>query len=420
MRMSTAHDGPGAVVCLTGRLDGESARHLSDTIEDLLRDGARSIELDMGGVDYLSSAGMRVLARRAEDLATLRGTLHVLSPSAVARDALTAAGLAPSLIREGQTTRISARSTRSTFTQWGVPALSAHHGSYEVSRYSDQGVRCRLYGNGESPFRGPARAEQCRTVEFPPESFGIGIGAIGSTFEATGPRFGELLAAEGVVTYRPTDGAGIPDFMLSYGERAPTAVLHSGITWRGQFSDLMRFTIQPSADDIPLAELAEVCVEMTGSEAVVIAAVAEMTGIVGMSLRRPITALPEGFQYESGAGKLRDWVSFTPEPAHQGSTAMLLGVVARRPTGPLAAYLRPFDAAGVLQGHLHAAVFPYSPVPQRTVLLPALVGRLFQTLPVRDVMHVITDDRGESGESATGLLRGVCWMARIESAELVP
>ncbi|MBK8005028.1 MAG: hypothetical protein IPK12_14165 [Gemmatimonadetes bacterium] len=30
---------------------------------------------------------------------------------------------------------------------------------------------------------------------------------------------------------------------------------------------------------------------------------------------------------------------------------------------------------------------PYAPVPQRTVMLPALVGRLFQTLPLRAVPH---------------------------------
>lgn len=418
MRMSAAHDGPLAVVRLTGRLDGESARHLSDTIEDLLRDGARSIELDMAGVEYLSSAGMRVLARRAEDLATLRGTLQVVTPSGVAREALTAGGLAQGLIREGGPTRVSVPSSR--FTSWGLPAIAAQHGAYEVSHYSDHGVRCRLYGPGTSPFAAPVDPSRCHTVAFPLETFGVGIGAIGADFASTAPRFGELLAAEGCVTYRPTDGSGIPDFMLSYGERAPQAVLQSGLTWTGQFSDLMRFTIQPSADMIPFAELAEVCVEMAGEEAVVLAAVAEMTGIVGMSLRRPLTGLPPGGLPTPDANALRDWVSFTPEPAHQGSTAILLGVVARRPAGPLADHLRPIDGTTGLAGHVHAAVFPYAPVPQRTVLLPALVGRMFQTQPVRDVLHLIHDDRRPSDGHQTGLLRGVCWMARVSEVEVVP
>ncbi len=418
MRMSAAHDGPVAVVCLAGRLDGESARHLSDTLEDLLRDGARSIELDMAGVEYLSSAGMRVLARRAEDLATLRGALHVVSPSPVAREALAASGLAARLIREGQPTRVSSGSSR--FTSWGLPAINATHGAYEISHYSDQGVRCRLYGDGASPFGEAVRPERCHVVSFPLQTFGIGIGAIGSTFEATAPRFGELLAVEGIVTCRPTDGAGIPDFMLSYDDRPPTAVLHSGISWEGQFGDLMRFSTQPNSDEVPLTELVEVCLEMVRAEAMVLAVVAEMTGIVGMSLRRPLPETAADPRAPWDTARLREWASFTPEPAHQGTTAILLGVVARRPTGPLGAHLRPFDAAGTLAGHLHAAVFPYSPVPQRTVLLPALVGRLFQTLALRDVVHIIQDDRAEPGTRATSLLRGVCWMARIDAIEVVP
>ena len=417
MRISAVHDGPVAVVHLTGRLDGESARHLSDTIEDLLRDGARTIELDLSGVDYLSSAGIRVLSRRAEDLSTLRGHLHVIMPSETVRTALTVAGLGSTLIREGSASRVSSTSGR--FTHWGLQAVNAHHGTYEVSHYTDDGVTCRLYGTGASPLRGPVDPALCRTVPFPSGSFGLGIGAIADRYEDAAPRFGELVAAEGILAYLPTDGARTPDFMLNYAGRAPQAVLASGITWQGLFTDLIRFTTQPNSDELPLAELAEVCVEMSGKDAVVLVAVAEVSGVVGASLRHSPATLPEGFAYEPGASKLREWVSFTPEPTHQGSTAIIIGVAARQPAGPLAAYLRPLDNSGTLQGHLHAAIFPYTPVPQRTVMLPALLGRLFQTLGLRDILHLIHDGRGSSGAGQTGLLRGVCWTAPISATEIM-
>jgi len=417
MRMSAAHDGPFAVLHLTGRLDGESARHLSDTIEDLLREGARTIELDMAGVDYLSSAGIRVLARRAEDLATLRGHLHVVTPSAVARTILDAANLSGTLIREGGATRISGSVGR--FTHWGLPSINAQNGTYEVSHYSDEGVRLQLVGDGGSPLAGPVDPAVCRAVQFPGQSFGLGIGAIADSYAEAAPRLGELLAAEGILAYLPTEEGHTPDFMLSYGDHAPRALLTSGLRWEGLFTDLIRFTIQPSADDIPLAELAEVCVEMSGSEAVVIAAVAEVSGIVGASLRRSPAGLPRGFGSEPGASRLRDWISFTPEPTHQGGTALVLGVASRHPTGLLAQHLRPLDGGGVLFGHLHAAVFPYAPVPQRTVMLPALLGRLFQTLPLKDVLHLMHDPHARAGAGQTGLLRGVCWTARVATTEVL-
>ncbi len=413
--MSSAHDGPFAVVRLTGRLDGESARHLSDTIEDLLREGARTIELDMAEVDYLSSAGVRVLAKRAEDLATLRGHLHVVTPSAVARTTLDAANLSGTLIREGGATRISGATGR--YTHWGLPSINAQHGTYEVSHYSDEGVRLQLIGTGGSPLAGPVDPAGARAVQFPTQSFGLGIGAIADSFEEAAPRMGELLAAEGILAYLPTEGGHTPDFMLSYGDHAPRALLATGLRWEGLFTDLIRFTIQPSADEIPIAELVEVCVEMSGTEAVVIATVAEVSGIVGASLRRSPAGLPRGFGSEPGAGKLRDWIAFTPEPAHLGSTALILGVAARRPTGALAAHLRPLDGSGTLFGHLHAAVFPYAPVPQRTVMLPALLGRLFQTLPLKNILHLMFDPHAPSGSGQTGLHRGVCWTAPVKATE---
>jgi anti-anti-sigma factor len=416
MRVSAAHDGPMAVVRLKGRLDGESARHLSDTIEDLLREGARSIEIDMSGIEYLSSAGIRVLAQKSEDLSALRGSLHVVTPSTEARGMLDAAGLSAMLVRESAPTRVSGSSGR--FTHWGLPTINAQHGSYEVSRYGDEGIQCRLYGSGASPLGGPVDPSRCRTVPFPARSFGIGVGAIGSKVEETAPRFGELIAAEGVVAFLPTEGTRTPDYLLSYADHAPQAVLASGLAWEGLFSDLMRFSIKPNSDEVPLAELAEVCVEMSGTDAVAIAVVAEMKALVGASLRRSPVQLEAGLTGEEDAAQIREWLSFTPEPAYPGSTALIVGVAARRPTGPLADHLRPLDKTGTLQAHLHAAVFPYMPVPQRTVMLPALIGRLFSESAPRDILHLLNDDRDDA-VGQTGLLRGVCWMSRVTSVEVV-
>jgi anti-anti-sigma regulatory factor len=52
MKMVIAHDGGCAVVRLAGRLDGESADQLSETLDRLLREGQRSVLLDMGEVTY--------------------------------------------------------------------------------------------------------------------------------------------------------------------------------------------------------------------------------------------------------------------------------------------------------------------------------------------------------------------------------
>ena len=74
-------------------------------------------------------------------------------------------------------------------------------------------------------------------------------------------------------------------------------------------------------------------------------------------------------------------------------------------------YLRPMGGTQSLHGHFHAVVFPHNPLPQRTVGLQSLVLRLFGSLKVRTILHLLADDRGAQGVGESGFLRGLCWMS---------
>jgi len=87
--------------------------------------------------------------------------------------------------------------------------------------------------------------------------------------------------------------------------------------------------------------------------------------------------------------------------------------VARKREGPLAEHLRPLTPMNDLFGHLHAAVFSYHPLPKRTVELTALLRGLFANHQLRDVLHLMWDDRTEGAIGESALLRGVGWIAPI-------
>jgi len=63
MKIDATRDGGAARLALSGRLDREWAEHLSHTLDDLLRDGVRTLSLDLSEVSYISSAATRVIAR---------------------------------------------------------------------------------------------------------------------------------------------------------------------------------------------------------------------------------------------------------------------------------------------------------------------------------------------------------------------
>ena len=148
-----------------------------------------------------------------------------------------------------------------------------------------------------------------------------------------------------------------------------------------------------------------------GSAAGVVIA-AETLGLSGARIRRS-PAAPDASPLEFEVSALREWLSFTPERATAPTTMLAAGVVARSPEGPLAAHLRPLGWSGSLYGHLHAAVFSYRPLPQRTVELGVLVRGLFKDHQLRDVLHLVWDDRGDDGVAESTLVRGVGWVAPL-------
>jgi anti-anti-sigma factor len=421
--MVTAHVGSSALVRLAGRLDGEWSRHLADTLDELLRDGLRSVVLEMSQVDYVSSPGISVLGQRYRDFSALRGELRISSPSPAVLRALTAAGLLEHLLLlpddasvAGGPGRPSAAFVRSgdfTGDAWQVPAVVGPAGHYETSRRHEAGVlSCRVVGRADGFARG-YDAAACRTVHFPSSVFGLGVGAIGERYEETRDRFGELIALGGTAAYLPTDGALTPDWVSARPDAPPTVVLGAGLVCEGAFSNLIRFRTQPGSNTVSLAELANVALATSGGDMAGIVAAAEAAELTTAVLKRSPATLREPLGFE--ADELREWLTFSPERTTTPRTVLIAGVVARRPLEPLAGFLRPLGASAALVGHFHAVAFPYRPVPQRTVSLKALVEKLLEAQSPRAVGHLVFDDRGSEGAGDNALLRGLCWTGPITS-----
>jgi anti-anti-sigma factor len=422
MRVETAYDGRAAVVRLDGRLDAECAVQLAAALEEALHGGARTAVVDMSGVQYASSAGVAAITRSAREFAAVRGELFVTAPPAAVRLALTAAGLGDRILqtpdvergrissaldirgREGQQTR-----------EWHATATpAATAGQYEaVPRVAGATLSCRVLG--KPGLRAAAlQADDCHEVRFGEQTFGLGVGALGDSFDRCGDRFGELLGAGGVVVYLPTAGGGVPDYLGSLGGSPPTAMVRSALICEGDASHLVRFSSSTSAP-VPLAELAEVCLDTTGGDAAGIVVVAETAGLVGAWRRAASGQLRGAFGFEPAA--LREWLTLTSEPSYEGTTTLVVGVIARHAEPPLVAHLRPLRATPGLLGHLHAAVFPYRPVPQRTISVRTIVAELLEESGVRAVLHLLDDHRETGGAGQSTFLRGLAWTAPIGRVE---
>ena len=411
MKIDVAHEGGSTLLSLEGRLDREWAEYLSDTLESLLQEGVRSLRIDFSRVTYVSSAATAVLMRWREELAILRGDVHLTALSPTVREVFTVAGWDSS---HGAPHRPGSEPDELRRSSWHARADFLASGQYELSSAVPAGtLTCRLHGDPHWLTRTPANPEGCSVVNLPHGAFGVGIGGIGGSYPECHERFGELIAVGGCVAYFPSDGARMADYLVggSGDGPPPRAVLASGLVCEGGFSQLIRFSTRPEAQEIPLSELANIGLDATGGKLAGLVIAGESAGLSGVRLRRSPTHGVEPLQWK--LPELRDWLLFAPERTHAMTTTVIAGVVARSPEGPIAAHLRPLAGTGKLFGHLHAAVFSYYPLPQRTVELTDLLKVLFTNHQLRDVLHLIWDDRGEAGVGESALLRGVAWVAPI-------
>lgn len=437
MKLSIAHDGPVAVVRLSGRLDGDSAAQLADTLVQLLREGSRAAALDLRDISYVSTPGLKAIAEAQQEYEAVRGELRVSEASPRARAALEAAEMG-GLIKEerapgGAPSRAPSLFPRSRIgapawgpggtSTWQVPRHLPGRGRYEVAEapfaYTPPTVSCRLVGEPGWMTRGEIPRSACRVVPLSEQAFGLGVGALGDDIDDALPRLGELVAAQGIAAAQPTDGAHLPDFLFGMSGQPATAVVGSGLVLEGPFARTVRFAKLPEHDGVSLSEIANTCCELAQGAPTAVVMMTEVSGLVGAWLRRSPGGGQAGFTTLMPG--VRDWMGLSPERIHEGTSALVVGVVAReRSAGALAPWLRPLGGDTGCVGHFHAAVFSFRPVPLRTVQPRALVTKYFSEQRAKQVLHLLTDDRGATGAGESEFLRGICWTSPVAGIEAVP
>lgn len=92
LEVEEKEDGDVLILKLTGRLDAVSSPGTEKRVFDHINEGSHKLVMDFGGVDYLSSAGMRMLLSTTKKLKTLSGKLVVCNVTTNVMDVLKMSG----------------------------------------------------------------------------------------------------------------------------------------------------------------------------------------------------------------------------------------------------------------------------------------------------------------------------------------
>jgi|AMZC01.1.fsa_nt_AMZC01007160.1_8 anti-sigma B factor antagonist len=76
-----------------GRVDSTNATELGTAMDKAVDDGKSNLVLDLSGVEYMSSAGLREMVRILKRVKRVGGDLRIANPSERVREVLELAGL---------------------------------------------------------------------------------------------------------------------------------------------------------------------------------------------------------------------------------------------------------------------------------------------------------------------------------------
>jgi anti-anti-sigma factor len=416
MEITTHHHEGRQELQLQGRLDANWADRVAQAIEAAIQAGHHQVDLEFTRVDYVSSAGIRVLLKYHKQLKAVRGALRVVRPTASVLEVLQLSGIAAMLVAKAE--KPGAAPAPAAAAAPGAPVVSAptlwtQDGcEFESHPLAGGGFTGYLHGRPEAFAAGELAAAGSRRLRCEPDLLAVGLGAFGRTAEEGRGRHGELLAVAGAAVAMPTDGSSVPDYQVTEGQLVPEVQLLYGLSARGGFSRLIRFEAGRSPRGvIGLSGLVARAFEALPVPAAAFVIVAETAGLVGGTLLRS----PDQSAGQSPLAfpEVRDWMNFTTERANERQLALIVGFAEIAPQPDTQPFLRPVGPGTAAAGHFHAAVFPYRPLPKGRLDLAETVSPLLNSAAAGTVMHLLADGREFEGVGETDLMRGACWVSPL-------
>ena len=389
---------------ITGRLDSYWADPLARRLEEVIREGAHHLRLDLADVAYMSSAGIRVLVKYYRQLQGIQGSFAVTNPSAPVKTVLELAGLAALLI---------SGVTPSATSPEGTRRIEQENATFEIFAHAPgASLTCQTIGDPDLLQGCRFSEDHCHNVLFPDTTFAVGLGAFGNSFADCRSRFGEFLAVAGAAAYLPTDGTNTPDYLIATGTFVPAVEVLYCLACDGHFAHLVRFEAKKEAPAVTLAKLVETCLEIANTDVAGIVIAAESVGLMGAALRRS-PALQASEAAPFAHPQIREWLSFTAERAYSRCLTLVAGVATRADHQALAPLVRPLGKSPWPAGHFHAAAFSYRPLQKGALDVKTTVSTLFETETLQGVLHLLTDDREIAGAGQSEFVRGACWIGPI-------
>ncbi|MDD3071101.1 MAG: STAS domain-containing protein [Methanoculleus horonobensis] len=206
MDCKATREGNVIVISAVGRLDGFGAEKVNDLLRSYMHENDSAVVVDMNGVDFMSSAGLRFFQSLYTTMRERNGRVAVAGLTEYPRKIFSMGGFLR-VIEEFPDAGAALAALR--------PAgAGADEKTVSFTGRGRDGAVLRYVGSLRAAYLGPFTEEDITAVPASVGEYMVGIGAAAPDLEAAAPLVGEMLGIRGTVYTLPADGNETPDYLL--------------------------------------------------------------------------------------------------------------------------------------------------------------------------------------------------------------
>ena len=401
------------VLTVQGRLDAFGSKALEGYLETHTAEDPRCTVIDMGGVDYLSSAGLRVFLKLQQRLNRSGAFAVLANVQSYCLEVIELAGFREILrVSETLDKALSFCSQNIEKGLAGGDSLTAESfpmssGTFRVlSAANVEGV-IEVLGDISDVLYSRVTPDQLSSKLFFETEYSIGLGGLGNRVDDYFGIMGEMITIGGTMVWLPTDGHDTPDFLIPKTDTGRVTLKTAfNVSIGGGFNELFAFESSQSSGatmDMLYKDLFELSRRRRPDFKGVLglALRAQMSSVFGSGVKKsPVNKFaPSDGEMITHQAHFANWFDADTEPRHKNVTALICGIGADLTTElsrydqrllNSVFYIHPSNMGKQsMMLHNHGVIFSELPMSHQPESLETAIGEVVDNGDFCDMRHLL-------------------------------
>ncbi len=412
------------VLFLKGRLDGLGAKELENELIQVTIPKSKTLIIDFQQVDYLSSAGIRVILSLHKKLKKEGGNLKLASLSSLPLQVLEITGLTDVFsikanLEEALSELAKLKKSEKIISQWDkLPKHKIDGGVYTFLSGKEFPTYLELSGNISDILHARCSKDDVYLKSFSGNEYSIGLGALGKNIQNCLEVMGEMISLKGIIAWLPIKNPDTPDFLIV--RKSKQKIIGNylfDVALKGEFNQIVALETKDRKRGIEIGNLYSNLFRICREHYL------DFKGVLGLVMLTKVQELYSGGIKEIPLKSLnsskkmttKDWHWIEDisqnKPEYQNITALVIGIgidleadLSGYDNDALNSlfYLHPLNIKGrEYLLHNHGIIFPSQDISLRGADLENEISKIVQSEKFLDVRHLL--DATTVSEALIGL-----------------